>query len=414
VALQRERARQGDHRLARRLAAPNYSLNYSLVIPTYNRPEDLGRLLRFLAFQKAPFPVFVLDSSRPEVHERNVASSRGLALDLRLEHFDPAMPPWEKFRRGAEMIQTEFGSLCADDDLVLVPAIGRIVEFLAAEPGYAVAHGWYFHFYLSGALGLSRIACRSPSIDAAQPVDRLRQLFSNYEALTYGVHRTSVLRDLMTRVQGVQSMLGRELLGGALSVVAGKAARLPILYSGRSLGPSAPYADWHPVDFLASSPQSLFDDYQRYRTILLEYCATIGRPLDDAGRDLVDLAHLRYLSDYFKPAVIDYVQDQLRLGRSRKEIIGGVWPVLAEHKGLEGALHRSQMLRRLRDRFAPWLRGYHVRKLTRAHQYRRLSGALASGATREYQVHREFEAALQEGQLGVRPDELPGILAGYE
>src|SRR5689334_21982975 len=109
----------------------------------------------------------------------------------------------------------------------------------------------------------------------------------------------------MARVQGVTNMLERELLGGALAVVAGKTARLPLLYSGRSLGPSAPYADWHPVDFLASSPQSLFDDYQRYRAILLEYCASLGRPLDTAEHYLVDLAHLRYLSDYFKPAVLD-------------------------------------------------------------------------------------------------------------
>ena len=85
------------------MAAPHYTL----VVPTYNRPEEFGRLLRFLASQKADFPVLVLDSSRPEVHERNVATTRGLALDLRFERFDPAMPPWEKFRRGAEMVRTE-------------------------------------------------------------------------------------------------------------------------------------------------------------------------------------------------------------------------------------------------------------------------------------------------------------------
>src|SRR6185436_1574729 len=115
-------------------------VRYTLLIPTYNRPEDLGRLLRFLAAQKADFPVRVLDSSRPEAHEQNRALAAGLALDLRVERFDPAMPPFEKFWRGAEMVETEFASLCADDDLVLAGSIAPLVEHLARHPDCSVAH----------------------------------------------------------------------------------------------------------------------------------------------------------------------------------------------------------------------------------------------------------------------------------
>jgi glycosyltransferase domain-containing protein len=381
------------------VAAPRYSL----VIPTYNRPEDLGRLLRFLAFQKAAFPVLVLDSSRPENAERNRAAAAGLELDVRLESFPESMPPWEKFKAGADMVRTEYASLCADDDLLLVASLAPILDHLARNPDCGVAHGRYFQFYLSGAFGLMKMAYRSPSIDAAQPIDRLRQLFANYEALTYGVHRTALLQEIMARVQGLQTMLGRELLGGALAVVRGKAVRLPVMYAGRSLGPSAPYADWHPLNFLLDAPQGLFDEYQRYRRILLDAWKEGA-----AQADLVDLVHLRYLSDYYRPAVIDYVEQELRQGRTKPEIMGGIWPVLLEHRGIEGALHRSRWLRRMRDRFAPWLRGYHVRKFTRALQYRTVSSG-----TRDYHVYREFEGALAEGGLATRPEDLVELLAGY-
>jgi hypothetical protein len=129
--------------------------------------------------------------------------------------------------------------------------------------------------------------------------------------------------------------------------------------------------------------------------------------------DLVDLAHLRYLSDYCKPAVLDYLYDQARLGRTPQEILGGVGAVLVEARGVEGALRRSPLLRRLRDRFAPWLRGEHARALTSGRQYRVVSGPLARGGTRSYHLHRDFEAALAEGGVHPGTPELIGLLAGY-
>ena len=124
---------------------------YTLVIPTFNRPVDLARQLRFLAHQKAAFPVLVLDSSAEEIHQKNRQSAQGLAIDLRIERFDPATPPFEKFWRGAEMVQTEYASLCADDDFVLTAAIQEIVAFLDRNPDAemtvkVVGHQWYWAY----------------------------------------------------------------------------------------------------------------------------------------------------------------------------------------------------------------------------------------------------------------------------
>lgn len=388
--------------------------NYTLVVPTYNRAEDLGRLLRFLERQNAPFPILVLDSSRPEVHQLNVETCRSLSAKVTLRRFDTEISPWEKFSQGVEMVETEFSSLCADDDLVLVPGIRGVVDFMAANADVSVAHGWYFNFYLSGALGLTQVIYRSPTIGAQDPIERLWQMFSGYEAVTYGVHRTQVLRQSLAAVQGVQSMLWRELLGGAVAAVSGKIARLPLLYAGRSLGPSASYVNWHPVDFLITSPQALLEDYLRYREKLLAHYresghSTLGEPSAAAQ---IDLIHMRYLSEYFKPKVLDYLYHEIRNGRSRAEIMGGVWPVLLERQGLEGAMQRSSVLRRLRDRFAPWLRGYHVRKVTRKLAYRTESATTASGSPRDYHVYDEFQGQLDSGSLDV--NELLKVLRSYE
>lgn len=388
---------------------------YTLVIPTYNRPDDLGRLLRFLAHQEAVFPVLVLDSSRPEICERNAATARNLRLNVRIERFDSAILPWDKFWRGIELVETEFSSLCADDDLVLVSGIRTILDFMAQSAEVSVAHGWYFNFYLSGgALGLTKVIYRSASLGADDPMDRLWQLFSGYEAVTYGIHRTEVLRKSLSLVQGLKSMLFRELLGGAVAAVSGKVARLPVLYAGRSLGPSAPYVDWHPLDFLISSPQALLEEYIRYRTKLVDHWRDCGHPADDlpAVTKLVDLIHLRYLSEYFKPKALDYLFVEIRKGRSRQDIMGGIWPVLLERQGLEGALQGNRILRRLRDRIAPWLRPYHVRKLIRREAYRTLHVRTRSGAPRGYHVYAEFEEQVSSASLD--GTELLATLQGYE
>jgi glycosyltransferase domain-containing protein len=384
---------------------------YSLIVPTYNRPDDLGRLLRLLARHKADFPVLVLDSSSPPNRERNQALAAGLDLELRIEPFPPTMPPFEKFWRGAQMVRTEFASLCADDDLVLADSIAPLVEHLARHRDCSVAHGWYFYFYLAeGALGLTRIAYRGASIDAADPVDRLHQLFRSYEALTYGVYRTPVLQRALAGVQQVETMLARELLGGALAVVAGKADRLPLLYAGRSHGPSVPYAHWHPMDFLLGPPQRLFDEYARCRAQILAYYGECGHSPRDDLVQLVDLAHLRYLAEYYSPEVVDYVFEQTRRGMPRGDILGGIWPVWTKQRGLKGVLQRSRWVRRLRDRFAPSLRGYGLRRFTQAHVYRKLQASSADGVPRTYHVYPEFAAELPGG---VRAEDLVEKLGAY-
>jgi glycosyltransferase domain-containing protein len=387
---------------------------FTLIIPTYNRPGDLGRLLRFLAYQKATFPILVLDSSTPANKARNFEQTRGLLLDLRIERFDTEMPPWEKFWRGSEMVETDYSSLCADDDLVLVAAIAPLLDYLDKNPDYSVAHGWYFNFYLNGALGLTGIAYKGRSIEENDPLDRLHHLFANYEALSYGLHRTTVLREALSCVQGLHSMLGRELLGGAVAVVVGKAARLPLLYAGRSLGPSASYVNWHPAEFLLSSPQSLFDEYKTYRALLLESYKGTGRLVTDEVVKLIDLAHLRYLSDYFKPEVIDYLICQSRQGADREKIVGGMWPILAGKTGLEGNLQRNAFLRKLQKRFFPWVRGYHVRKVLSPKAHEVLAATTVSGKARNYEIYEQFNVALSSGELDATMGTIKDILCGYE
>lgn len=387
---------------------------YTLVVPTYDRPEQLARLLRSLAYQGAAFPVVVLDSSREDVQARNAAACAKSGLDVRVERFASDIPPWEKFRNGVRALRTEYSSLCADDDLLVVSAAGRLLEFLDCHRDYSAAHGWYFHFHLDGALGLTGIAYQGAPIDQDEPLPRLHSLFRRYEPLTYAIHRTEVMAEALERGSSLRSMLGCELLGAAIAVLAGKVMRLPLLYLGRSLGLSGDYFDWHPAEFLLSSPQSLFEEYARYRAALLASYMASGRAVTEREVRIVDLVHLRYLGEYLRPEVIDYLLDQLPLGTPRNEVMDGMRPLLARKTGLEGRLQRSRMLRDLLRRFAPSMRAHHVRRILGLAKYSTERQTAASGKARKLEIHHSFRKSCAEG--GIEPSDagLLAALRGYE
>jgi glycosyltransferase domain-containing protein len=370
-----------------------YLDDYTLIIPTYNRSGDLARLLRYLERHDADFRILVLDSSSDEMKQRNEVTIGRSALHLRHELLDASIHPFEKFRLGATLVETEFCSLCADDDLVLPQSLSEIVSALRDDRTHAVAHGWYFTFYLTDHFGITSIVYRGESIDSESALLRVRQLLKTYEALTYGVHRTDILRTVLDEVRGLDSILFREVGAGVLTVARGKSLRVPVLYYGRSLGPSANYAEWHPLEFLARSPGRLFTEYMTFRKILIEVLSRGpegGIPRGEL-EPLLDLFHLRYLSEYLQPRALDHVTDGVLAKRDPKDIIADVWPLLqpSGHATLD-QLRSNAVVRALWRQLAPRLRDALRRRLPGADEEQVVESRTISGDRRQYRFYAGF------------------------
>jgi glycosyltransferase domain-containing protein len=93
--------------------------DFTLVIPTYNRPKLLEALLTYLGAQPQRCRVLVLDSSQPQPRAANRKIVELANLKLDYAEFPSEMHPFDKFREGVHKVTTEFCALCADDDLVL-------------------------------------------------------------------------------------------------------------------------------------------------------------------------------------------------------------------------------------------------------------------------------------------------------
>jgi glycosyltransferase domain-containing protein len=330
----------------------------TILIPTYNRFELLRDLLGYLTSIPMRPEILVVDSSDAQTRERNKALVEAAARPVLYVEVDATVSPFEKFALGASLAATEFCALCADDDVVLFQSLPEILDFLSANPGYVAAHGRYLRFSVEGGGVLVRsVAYAGPSLDGATPLRRLQQFLDDYEAITYAVYRTEVLRDALGTALRTGSLLARELLAGATAVVAGKVARLPVFYYARNEAPSNAYTRWHPAHWLSSDPHGMFREYGHYRSALLDRLAKapdLELPPEEAAR-AVDLAHLVYLSRYLAPEALRHILARTLAGDAPEEVVRGLWPLVEGTGGLWGRLRRIGGLRRLRDALAPRL-----------------------------------------------------------
>ncbi|OGY52178.1 MAG: hypothetical protein A3J59_03435 [Candidatus Buchananbacteria bacterium RIFCSPHIGHO2_02_FULL_56_16] len=213
----------------------------TIIIPTYNRPGYLRRILDYYELKSCPYDIIVADSSRPEVKLQNrttVENHRQLNIRF-LDSFSPDLNPWYKHPRVISTVTTEYLSFCADDDFILLDGIMAGLNFLKTNPDFVVAHGQYFDFHLkktsadepefSWRLG----GYDSPSVDTDEPAERLRAHLDHYNPTFYGVHRTAVASVAYRALLDfkVDPILFGELLSSAITVIYGKIKRLETPHS---------------------------------------------------------------------------------------------------------------------------------------------------------------------------------------
>jgi len=421
--------------MARRLApkkgrqARSMNDRYSLVVPTFNRSPMLASLLRYLDRQRADFPILVFDSSHDVHRERNRRLVKQLALRVTYVECDESMQPFDKFREAVHRVGTPFCGLCADDDVVILDGLRRCVEHLERHEDVCVAHGYYFTFVDHGVgwMDLLDILSYAPSIDSKDPLTRLRCLFGNYQALTYGTYRTAALRYVFDTVRAVESMLAQELLSGALSVVRGKAVRLGCFTNGRSLGASEPYRHWHPLEWLIDSPDGLFADYVRYRSVLVrELMASPawGR-LPAVTQRVVDLIHIFYLVRHAPAEAHDFILDHVISEKDTYEFWSAheiQLPLIHDNRYLSSAPshHWRQVVRRM-GRLIHASR-YLLSALGRPRRAE-VAGPPSPGASeretwprevatgvRRYRLHKEFMQPQPRDLVNVTEDEVVRLL----
>ena len=123
----------------------------SIIIPTYNRPEQLLATLRFLQARAIRLPIFVADGSDENFAPQNRECTK-LGDNISYVH-SPAGSgegPWQNYRRRISevlnAVATPYVVYCADDDLLIIENAVKAAKFLETHVDYIGCHGTYLHY----------------------------------------------------------------------------------------------------------------------------------------------------------------------------------------------------------------------------------------------------------------------------
>ena len=263
----------------------------TLIIPTFNRPQFLARLLGYYRELSFPYTIVVADSSDAEHLIPNEAIINSVRPDLTIEHrtYDTDIGIATKLAESLETVGSPYSVLAADDDFFVPESLRRGAEFLEANPDYSVVHGEAAKFGLppeKAAYGpivkVSRYNQRT--VEFATGSERLVDHLVNGSTTWYSIQRTEQLRgNYRKTVEFESGAYFIELLPSCLSLIQGKAKKLDRLYMLRQTHSGSFSSSAVPLDWVASPDWTGL--YERFCSRLAEeLAAQDGMGLEEAQR----------------------------------------------------------------------------------------------------------------------------------
>lgn len=272
----------------------------TIIIPTYNRPKSLERILNYYIKSGEDFHFIVADSSNKKNKEENkkiVGPKQELKVTY-LDDYQEDINPWLKFADAAGRVKTTYCLFCGDDDFILPSSIIKAVDFLEKNSDFALAQGRKVIFYkdFSGKIQWKETE-NCESIEFSDPVARFKKQLADYSMATFSaVHRTDILKIIFAETAKFtnDNRFG-ELLPSALALIYGKMKCLDIFYgayevSSKSTGIVAKSIP----EFIAEG--SFTEKYNNFRKCLSLYLIKKVGISEENSEKIIDESMADYLS----------------------------------------------------------------------------------------------------------------------
>jgi len=287
----------------------------TLVIPTRNRPRHCLALLRYFRTQGVRYPILVADSSIGKAAEAIRRQCNG-GVDYKF--YDPDLDVAQKYLRAAEAVTTPYVAMLPDDDIAFPHAIDASLDYLQGHSDHVAAHGYTLYFGLhENDVDVHNVFSFVPTIGAARPLYRHYDLMRRYQPFMWAVFRTDAFAVAMAGAAAVHGVVFKELTFMSRAVLAGKVARLPIVYSMRGMEESlTPANEYDPRMWFLDGPESFFHAYLTYRNLLAEFILADPRFLDGLPGDspldhVLDLNHAAFFGRVVDAGMINHKAELL-------------------------------------------------------------------------------------------------------
>lgn len=215
----------------------------TVVIPTFNRPAELARLLTFQHELGTTFRTLILDGSDEGPGEEN---RRFASQFANVEHhkFPRDFHPVTRVARGVDLVRTPYLLMCGDDDFYFAEAVLECVRFLEAHPDYSAAMGkvWALRYFpqlpvVRRGVSLGDDLDHGDRFDHSRFIARAMHYFAytfiGAVPLFYAVCRTHQAVERFAQLSESLKYTSDELLLVSFLLARGKFAKLPIPFGLR-------------------------------------------------------------------------------------------------------------------------------------------------------------------------------------
>ena len=186
---------------------PASSRDLTVLILSKNRPKDLAKILKYFSREKLPYKIFIVAEGAG--YEDICAGDAGLSIEL-LQIKEKSLA--EKIVEGLKKVTTPLVTVCSDHDIVFAEAIAKTGGFLMQNAEYSACQGHHGRFCDGSELELIDILWFTPSLDEAEPLQRLINLIRRYQPICWATFRADALMRIADSFREFQGELYFELL----------------------------------------------------------------------------------------------------------------------------------------------------------------------------------------------------------
>jgi len=285
---------------------PASSHDLTVLIPSQNRPEDLAKMLKYFSDEKLPYKIIIVAEGAG--YEDICARDGGLFIELLKSK---AKSLAERIVEGLKRVSTPLVTVCSDHDIIFTEAIAKTGGFLMQNIEYSACQGHHGRFRDGNDFELIDILWFTPSLEEAEPLQRLINLIRRYQPICWATFRADALRRIAESFREYQGELYFELLWSLGAAIEGKVKRLQLLYCLRLLHDTS--FKGHPLYLFMESPRQFFCDYSKYSKRLTQHLIEKTGNKENESSKILDLAHLGYFSREIDAGRINYLIDKMMI-----------------------------------------------------------------------------------------------------
>lgn len=208
-------------------------MNFSLIIPTYNRAEYLERILKYyLKVQLVKFQIIVCDSSEQK------AENEYLYFDNVTYLYDKNLTYTEKMMKALSIASTKYIFIGADDDYLIPDTLYKMEGYLYQDNINSI-DGATMTVNEDLEITPSGFYLKS-TISSDDVITRLSQFFRRYYPIYYSGYRKEFLIEFFATLKNsnIQNVYLLEHLLAAMSLIRGAHITLDEMYFVRGVAPS--------------------------------------------------------------------------------------------------------------------------------------------------------------------------------